>query len=178
MVVFRRRFRGDGALFKEYGCHRAAVRNTGCQMGGWFRKEINRRRPQGAEIRIGGMAGLVLAKLGVVPSLSALRNIYPRSRGHDRRRRNGWGPTTTRSSVSTRSQSTTTIAGFWEGGPMLMTLVNEKKWNELPKPYQAALTAACGEVNSWMPAKYDEQNPQALRRLIASGTTCGRSPDR
>ncbi len=53
---------------------------------------------------------------------------------------------------------------------MLMTLVNEKKWNELPKPYQAALTAACGEVNSWMPAKYDEQNPQALRRLIASGT--------
>ena len=29
--------------------------------------------------------------------------------------------------------------------------------------------AACGEVNSWMPAKYDELNPQALRRLIASG---------
>ena len=29
--------------------------------------------------------------------------------------------------------------GWWEGGPLSMTLVNEKKWNELPKHYQAAL---------------------------------------
>src|SRR5204863_9528018 len=54
--------------------------------------------------------------------------------------------------------------------PTLLTLVNEKKWNELPKSYQAALTAACGEANAWMPAKYDAQNPPALRRLIGSGT--------
>ena len=51
-----------------------------------------------------------------------------------------------------------------------MALVNEKKWNELPKHYQAALHAACGEVNAWMPAKYDAQNPPALRKLVASGT--------
>jgi TRAP-type mannitol/chloroaromatic compound transport system substrate-binding protein len=51
-----------------------------------------------------------------------------------------------------------------------MVLVNEKSWNELPKNYQAALKAACGEANSWMPAKYDAQNPEALRRLIAGGT--------
>ena len=49
-------------------------------------------------------------------------------------------------------------------------MVNEKKWNELPKAYRAALTAACGEASAWMPAKYDAQNPQALRRLVASGT--------
>jgi len=60
--------------------------------------------------------------------------------------------------------------GWWEGGPMLMALVNEKKWNELPKAYQAALAAACGEASAWMPAKYDAQNPPALRRLVASGT--------
>ena len=53
---------------------------------------------------------------------------------------------------------------------MLHTLVNEKKWNELPKSYQAALAAACGETTTWMMAKYDAQNPGALRRLIASGT--------
>ena len=49
---------------------------------------------------------------------------------------------------------------------MLMTIVNEKKWNELPKHYQAALMAACGR-NVMMPAKYDAQNPAALRRLVA-----------
>src|SRR6266705_1627153 len=124
-------------LFKEYGCVALLSGNTGCQMGGWFRKEIKSVADlKGLKFRIGGMAGLVLAKLGV--NKVAKNYYYP---------------------------------GFWEGGPMLMTLVNEKKWNELPKPYQAALTAACGEVNAWMPAKYDEQNPQALRRLIASGTS-------
>lgn len=53
---------------------------------------------------------------------------------------------------------------------MIMALINEKKWQELPKSYQAALTAACGEVNTWMMAKYDAQNPPALRRLVGSGT--------
>ena len=53
---------------------------------------------------------------------------------------------------------------------MLHALVNEKKWAELPKHYQAALEAACGEAQPWMPAKYDAQNPPALRRLVAAGT--------
>ena len=53
---------------------------------------------------------------------------------------------------------------------MLISLVNEKKWNELPKQYQSVLHAACGEANAWMSAKYDAQNPPALRRLVASGT--------
>jgi TRAP-type mannitol/chloroaromatic compound transport system substrate-binding protein len=60
--------------------------------------------------------------------------------------------------------------GYWEGGPMLHTLVNLKKWAELPKHYQAALATACAEANVWMPAKYDELNPISLRRLVASGT--------
>ena len=51
-----------------------------------------------------------------------------------------------------------------------MMLVNEKQWSTLPKSYQAALQAACTEACVWMPAKYDAQNPNALRRLVASGT--------
>ena len=53
---------------------------------------------------------------------------------------------------------------------MLHTLVNLKKWEELPKHYQAALMTACAEANVWMPAKYDELNPISLRRLVGSGT--------
>ena len=59
---------------------------------------------------------------------------------------------------------------WWEGGTMLHVIVNEKKWNELPKPYQAALAAACGEAYLHVAATYDAKNPEALRRLIASGT--------
>jgi TRAP-type mannitol/chloroaromatic compound transport system substrate-binding protein len=53
-------------------------------MGGWFRKEIKSVADlKGLKMRIGGMAGLVLAKPGVVPLIGA-PDIYPALR-HDRR---------------------------------------------------------------------------------------------
>ena len=52
--------------------------NTGCQMGGWFRKEIKTVADlKGLKMRIGGFAGTVLAKLGVVPQQIAGGEIYP-----------------------------------------------------------------------------------------------------
>jgi TRAP-type mannitol/chloroaromatic compound transport system substrate-binding protein len=65
-------------LFKEYGCIAMLAGSTGCQMGGWFRKEIKSVADlAGLKFRIGGMAGLVLAKLGVVPQMIAGPDIYP-----------------------------------------------------------------------------------------------------
>src|SRR5712691_8781938 len=119
----------------------------------------------------GGMAGLVLAKLGVVPQLIGAPDIYPALEKGTIDAAEWVGPYDDEKLGFNKVAQYYYYPVFCEGGPMLMTLVNEKKWNELPKPYQAALMAACGEVNSWMPAKYDEQNPQALRRLIASGTS-------
>ncbi|MGZ5101487.1 MAG: ABC transporter substrate-binding protein, partial [Usitatibacter sp.] len=60
--------------------------------------------------------------------------------------------------------------GWWEGGPQLVTYVNLAEWAKLPKEYQNILEAACAESNTWMLAKYDAQNPPALKRLVASGT--------
>jgi TRAP-type mannitol/chloroaromatic compound transport system substrate-binding protein len=52
--------------------------NTGCQMGGWFRKEINTVDDlKGLKMRIGGFAGRVMQKLGVVPQQLAGGDIYP-----------------------------------------------------------------------------------------------------
>jgi TRAP-type mannitol/chloroaromatic compound transport system substrate-binding protein len=49
-------------LYSEYGCIALLGGNTGCQMGGWFRKEIKSVDDlKGLKFRIGGMAGLVLA---------------------------------------------------------------------------------------------------------------------
>jgi TRAP-type mannitol/chloroaromatic compound transport system substrate-binding protein len=49
-------------------------------------------------------------------------------------------------------------------------MINLEKWNSLPKAYQAALNNACATANTVMQAKYDLQNPAALRRLVAAGT--------
>ena len=49
-------------------------------------------------------------------------------------------------------------------------MVNLEQWNALPKSYQAAIRVAAAEVTHWMVARYDMRNPDALRRLLASGT--------
>ena len=46
---------------------------------------------------------------------------------------------------------------------------NLDKWNSLPKQYQAIIEQAGALSNQWMMAKYDQQNPAALRRLLANG---------
>jgi len=165
---------GDKAmepLFHDYGCIAIPAGNTGCQMGGWFRKEIKSPADlKGLKMRIGGMAGLVLAKLGVVPQQIGGPDIYPALEKGTVDGAEWVGPYDDEKLGFNKVAKYYYYPGFWEGGSMLMTLVNEKKWNELPKPYQAALMAACGEANVMMPARYDAQNPAALRRLIAGGT--------
>ena len=55
-----------------------ACGNSGTQMGGFFRKEINSVEDlNGLKFRIGGLGGQVLAKLGVVPQQIAPSDIYP-----------------------------------------------------------------------------------------------------
>ncbi|MGN6571233.1 MAG: ABC transporter substrate-binding protein, partial [Pseudolabrys sp.] len=59
--------------------------------------------------------------------------------------------------------------GWWEGGAMLHNFINLDKWNSLPKNYQEIVRAASDKAHTWMQAKYDAVNPQALKRLVASG---------
>jgi TRAP-type mannitol/chloroaromatic compound transport system substrate-binding protein len=53
---------------------------------------------------------------------------------------------------------------------MLLAMVNLDKWNALPKHYQNILEQAGHYANNWMMAKYDAQNPPALKKLLAGGT--------
>ena len=126
--------------------------NTGAQMGGWFRKEINDgRRPQGPED-----AHRRPRRQGHARSSASCRSRSPAATSIRRWRRarstrpNGSAPTTTRSSASTRSRRTTTIPGWWEGGPAIHFIVNHDKWNELPKSYQAIARRGRAAANSDM----------------------------
>jgi len=158
-------------LFKQYGCVALLAGNTGCQMGGWFRKEIKSLNDlKGLKFRIGGMAGLVMAKIGAVPQLIGGPDIYPSLEKGTIDAAEWVGPYDDEKLGFNKVAKYYYYPGFWEAGPMLSALVNEKKWEELPKNYQAALHAACGEANAWMMAKYDAENPKALRRLVGGGT--------
>ncbi len=65
-------------FYKKFNIYGIPCGNTGCQMGGWFRKEIKTAADlNGLKMRIGGFAGQVMAKLGVVPQQIAGGDIYP-----------------------------------------------------------------------------------------------------
>jgi TRAP-type mannitol/chloroaromatic compound transport system substrate-binding protein len=158
-------------FYRDYNFRSFIFGGTGCQMGGWFRKEIKSMDDmKGLKFRVGGFAGLILTRLGVVPQQIAGGDIYPALEKGTIDACEWVGPYDDEKLGFNKVAKYYYYPGFWEGGPMLLTLVNKKKWDELPKHYQAALVTACGEANVWMPAKYDQLNPPALRKLVAGGT--------
>lgn len=84
--------------------------NTGTQMGGWYRKEINTLADlQGLKMRIAGLAGRVVSKLGVVPQQIAGGDIYASLEKARSTPRNGSAPMTTASWASRKLRPITTI---------------------------------------------------------------------
>ncbi|RXT54281.1 TRAP transporter substrate-binding protein [Bradyrhizobium betae] len=145
--------------------------NTGTQMGGWFRKEIKTVADlSGLKMRIGGIAGQVLQKVGVVPQQLAGGDIYPALEKGTIDAAEWVGPYDDEKLGFAKVAKYYYYPGFWEGGPTVHAFTNLDKWNSLPKSYQAILTNAMANANSWMAARYDMQNPAALKRLVAGGT--------
>jgi TRAP-type mannitol/chloroaromatic compound transport system substrate-binding protein len=158
-------------FYKDYNIHAITCGNTGAQMGGWFRKEIKTVDDlKGLKMRIGGFAGQVLTKLGVVPQQLAGGDIYPALEKGTIDAAEWVGPYDDQKLGFNKVAQNYLYPGWWEGGPQLSTFVNIAKWNELPKAYQAALENACAKAHTWMVAKYDAQNPKALRELVGAGT--------
>jgi TRAP-type mannitol/chloroaromatic compound transport system substrate-binding protein len=157
-------------FYKGYNVTSFLAGNTGCQMGGWFRKEINTVDDlNGLKFRIGGFAGRVLQKLGVVPQQLAGGDIYPALEKGTIDAAEWVGPYDDEKLGFNKVAPHYYYPGWWEGGSMLFAFVNLDKWNALPKHYQAILEQAGHLANTWVMAKYDTVNPPALRRLLANG---------
>jgi len=167
---------GEGMkLMNEFG-HRYNVYfllggNTGAQMGGWFRKEVKTVDDlKGLKFRIGGWAGRTLQKLGVVPQQIAGGDIYPALEKGTIDAAEWVGPYDDEKLGFHKVAPYYYYPGWWEGGAAGHYLINEPKWNELPKSYQAILTAAAGFATVEQTARYDARNPAALKRLVTAGT--------
>ncbi len=144
--------------------------NTGAQMGGWWRKEINSVADlAGVKMRIGGMGGKVMEALGVVPQQIPGGEIYPSLERGTIDAAEWVGPYDDEKLGLNKVAPYYYYPGFWEGGPTLNFMVNLAKWNELPASYQAIIKTASATANVSMLAKYDARNPASLRSLIAGG---------
>ena len=165
---------GGEQLFNEFagksGIHAFMAGNTGAQMGGWFRKEIKSLEDlQGLKFRIAGLAGQVLAKLGVVPQQLAGGDVYPALEKGTIDATEFTVPYDDEKLGLQKVARYYYYPGFWEGGAAVHGIVNQKAFAALPPEYQAMVKAACEEAHAWVSSRYDAGNPAALKRLIAGG---------
>ena len=145
--------------------------NTGTQMGGWFRKEINSVADlNGLKMRIPGLGGQVMTKLGVTVQVLGAGEIFQALQTGAVDAAEFVGPYDDEKLGFNQVAEFYYYPGWWEPGPSLEVEVNLDEWNKLPKEYQEILKTACHEANTIMLARYDARNNEALGRLIAGGT--------
>src|SRR5262249_23179922 len=125
---------------------------------------------KGLKFRIGGWAGKTLERLGVVPQQIAGGGIYPALEKGTIDAAEGGGPYEDEKLGFYKIAPVFYYPAWWEGGTANHFMINLAKWNELPKTYQAVVTAAAGFSNVEQMGRYDARNPAALKRLVAAGT--------
>lgn len=158
------------AFYQRYNIFGLPGGNTGAQMGGWYRKEINTPEDmRGLKMRIGGFGGKVISRLGVVPQQIAGGDIYPALEKGTIDATEWVGPYDDEKLGFHKVARYYYYPGWWEGQAMLHFFINLEQWNTLPKPYQALVKAAAHAANTAMLTRYDALNAAALKRLAMSG---------
>jgi TRAP-type mannitol/chloroaromatic compound transport system substrate-binding protein len=169
-------FEGNGLklmreFYAKYGIINFPAGNTGSQMGGWYRKEIKSAQDtKGLKFRVGGFAGKVIERLGGVPQNIPGGEIYQALEKGTIDAAEWVGPYDDQKLGFNKVAPFYYYPGWWEGGAALSLFVNQKAIDALPELYRHAIEAAAGETVAWSVAKYDAQNPRALRELVAGGT--------
>jgi len=157
-------------FFRDFNIISFPAGNTGCQMGGWFRKEVKTVKDlKGIKMRIAGLGGEVMARLGAVPQQIPGGDIYPALERGTIDAAEWVGPYDDEKLGFFKIAPHYYYPGWWEACSMYSMFVNIKEWEKLPKEYQAALEAACYEANIDMMAEYDFKNPKALQSLVKNG---------
>jgi TRAP-type mannitol/chloroaromatic compound transport system substrate-binding protein len=168
-------FKGGGLnvlneFFNARGTHGLPCGNSTAQMGGFFRKEINTLDDlKGLKMRIPGLGGNVMAKLGVIPQQIAAGDIYPALERGTIDAAEWAGPHDDFKFGFHKVAPFYYAPGWWEPQATIMAFVNKKKWDELPKHYKAILEAAATATWTSHCAHYDAINSNGLRQIVAAG---------
>ena len=129
-------------VYDQYGILSFPGGNTGNQMGGWFKKEINSVDDlQGLKMRIPGFAGEVLAKLGAKPTNIPAGELYTALERNTIDALEWVGPSLDLR-MGFHKIAPYYYTGWHEPAAELQFMVNEKAYNKLPKDLQKILTIA------------------------------------
>ena len=157
-------------MFSDFNIINFMGGNTGIQMGGWFRKEINSMADlRGLKMRIPGFGGEVMDRMGVGVEQIAGGEIYPALERGAIDAAEWVGPYDDEKLGFHKVAQYYYYPGWWEPGPGLSFYVNQDAWATLPVVYQEAISTASIAASTAMQSSYDAKNPEAIARLIREG---------
>jgi TRAP-type mannitol/chloroaromatic compound transport system substrate-binding protein len=139
-------------------------------MGGWFRREVpSVAALRGIKMRIPGLGGEVMNKLGVTVQVLGGADIYPALERGAIDATEWVGPYDDEKLGFHRVAKFYYYPGWWEPGAASTFMVNRTAWDQLPSSYQEAFQIAVAYAAQRTQTIYDVKNPLAMTRLIEGG---------
>lgn len=140
--------------------------NTGFQMGGWYRRPVNSLDDlKGLKIRMPGLGGEVLKRLGATPVTLAPSDILPSLESGVIDATEFLGPSSDMAMGFHRAVKHYYWPGFHEPNGSGEALIGLEAWNGLDDDLKAVVENACRAENAFALTEAEWQNAAALARL-------------
>lgn len=166
-------------LYAPAGIKPFMAGNTGYQMGGWYRNEIRSLGDiKGLKIRMPGLGGLVMERLGALPVTVAPGEIFTSLQTGVIDATEFLGPFSDIAMGFHKIAKNYYFPGFHEPNGTGEAIVNLDAWNALPGDLKAIVAAACETENIRSLAESEWENGRALADLQENhGVILRRFPD-
>ena len=164
-------------LYGRYNLYPFAGGNTNIQMGGWFRKPITSLADMdGLKMRIPGLGGEVMSKLGVNPILLPAGEIYT-SLERGVIDATEWVGPYLDLKMGFYKVAPYYYSGWHEPGSILEMTFSKHTWDKLAPEQRAIIECAVAELNSTMTTEFQARNAEAMQDLAANGVELRQFPD-
>ncbi|MCS6937432.1 MAG: TRAP transporter substrate-binding protein DctP [Candidatus Bipolaricaulota bacterium] len=153
-------------IYAKVGLYALPMLNTGVQMGGWFKKELKSLDDlKGLKMRIPGLGGKVMAKLGVAVTLLPAAEIVPALERGTIDAAEWVSPLHDLLLGFPKVAKFYYYPGWHEPGAQAELMINKRAWDALPKELQGMVHAVANEINIWSYAEFERRNAAALARI-------------
>ncbi len=143
------------------------VGNTGPQMGGWFKREINSPSDlQGLKMRIPGLGGDVIKRAGGSAILSALGEIYTNLERGVIDAAEWIGPYHDYLQGFHKAAEYYYYPGWQEPQTVTELMINKSAFDALPPYLQNIIRTAAARSTHWVLSEFDAKNNTYLEKLV------------
>jgi TRAP-type mannitol/chloroaromatic compound transport system substrate-binding protein len=154
-------------VYEPFGMIAMPCGNTGVQMSGWFKKEINSVADlKGLKMRIPGLAGRVYANLGVDVKVLPGGEIFPALERGVIDAAEFVGPFQDRRLGLQKAAKFYYTTGWHESATVSELLINKAAWQKLPKDLQSIVENAAAACNVISEGWCQRNNSEAMEDLI------------